>query len=293
MNNCRHACRPALPFLALGILFLGLSPVKAETYKVLLSSDTLQPGQTLRVELDGLSPALHKKAVWRGHSYDFFPVGPNAQRALIGIPLGSAGGDDILNIYSLPHTAAKIPAEEHTVIHISSRSYEIENITLSAKKTVLTHWEHSESAKIHQLARFVSKEQHWEGSFEPPVSGAIEGKFGLKRVHNGTVDAGFHKGVDLKAPGGTPALAANSGVVVLAATYKAHGRVVMIDHGQGVMTIYLHLQSILVRPGQKIAKGHPFGKVGSSGISTAPHIHWQVFVHAVPVDPQQWLETEF
>ncbi len=105
--------------------------------------------------------------------------------------------------------------------------------------------------------------------------------------------AGFHKGVDLLAPKGTPLLAANSGTVVLASNFKAHGKTVLVNHGQGVMTIYLHMDSIAVQPRQKVRKGQAMGKVGSTGLSTAPHVHYQVFVHGVPVDPAQWVHSEF
>jgi len=274
------------------ILLCGASPAWSATYKVLLSTDTILPGQTLRVELDGLNPAAPKRLVWGKRVYGFFSVGPNAQRALVGVPLGAAPGDAVLSVYPDPRPP-KFPSEEQITIHIATKTYEVENINLPPEKTRLRRWEHAEATKIRRLARWVRRDQYWEGAFDPPVQGPQEAPFGLKRVHNQTEDAGFHNGIDLKAALGTKALAANSGIVVLAAAMKAHGRVVMIDHGQGVMTLYLHLQSILVKTGQKVTKGQPVGKVGSSGISTGPHIHWEVFVHGVPVDPQQWVETEF
>jgi len=153
--------------------------------------------------------------------------------------------------------------------------------------------EHREAALIHQANLYLSRDQQWEGAFTYPVNGPVIGEFGLKRTRNGTIDAGFHKGIDLKADKGSPALAANSGTVVLASNFKAHGKTVMINHGQGVMTIYLHLQSLSVKVRQKVHKGQEIGKVGATGLATAPHVHYQVFVHGVPVDPKQWVETEF
>jgi len=153
--------------------------------------------------------------------------------------------------------------------------------------------EHRESTIIHQADQYLSRDQQWEGLFMYPVEGQVIGEFGLKRLRNGTIDAGFHKGIDLRADKGTPALAANSGTVVLASNFKAHGKTVLINHGQGVMTIYLHLQSLSVKVRQKVHKGQEIGKVGSTGLATAPHVHFQVFVHGVPVDPAQWVETEF
>src|SRR5262249_10892115 len=152
------------------------------------------------------------------------------------------------------------------------------NVNFTPEKTALMKAEHKESAIIHQANVYLSRDQQWEGLFTYPVDGQVIGEFGLKRTRNGTIDAGFHKGIDLKADRGTPVLATNSGAVVLASNFKAHGKTVMINHGQGVMTIYLHMSSISVKVRQKVRKGQEIGKVGATGLATAPHVHYQVFV---------------
>jgi len=260
---------------------------------ILLSSPTVLPGGTLRVELDGVSPDARVKALFQNKSYRFFAVGPNAQRALIGVKLGSLPGRFPLTVVSLAPGAQNPEVPAPAEVTIASRTYTIDAITFNAGKTSLMRWEHRESVLIHRAALQTTADQYWEGVFSPPLSGPLIGEFGLHRIRNGTIDAGFHKGVDLRAAAGTPVLASNAGVVVIARTLKAHGKIVLLDHGQGVMTIYLHLSSILVKPGQKVAHGQILGRVGSTGLSTAPHIHWEVFVHSVPVDPQPWMETEF
>jgi murein DD-endopeptidase MepM/ murein hydrolase activator NlpD len=270
---------------------LGLA--QASTFKVLLSSTIVLPGNTLRVEIDGLSLAMHARAVFRGKKYPFYEVGPNAQRALIGVLLGSATGQFPLQIETKDARAARFVPHEQVDVEIASRTYVVENISFAPEKTQLMQWEHQESVRIHRAAQTLSPEQYWEGVFGLPVQGAVIGAFGLKRVRNGTIDAGFHKGIDLRASAGTPVLASNAGIVLLAARLHAHGGTVLLNHGQGVMTIYLHMQSILVKPGQKVVKGQIIGKVGSTGLSTSPHVHWQVFVHGVPVDPAPWAEQEF
>lgn len=278
-------------FFVLRFSFLP-SSIHAADLKVLLSSNTMLPGETLRIELDGIAPGAKVRADFLGKRFPFYEVGPAAQRALIGIPLGTEPGVRTLKIHSVKGTPSPIP-EQSLQVMISTRVYEMENINLPAEKNVLTLSEHNESVRIHKIALQSRPDQYWEGAFQFPVEGPIEAAFGLKRTRNGTIDAGFHKGIDIKAKDGAPLTAANAGVVVLAAPFKAHGRVVMIDHGQGVMTIYLHMQKIVVRPGQKVAKGTLIGKVGSSGLATGPHVHWQVFVHSVPVDPIPWTEQEF
>ena len=285
--------QPAAPTILI-FLTLMVSPVFAASPHVLLSTTTLLPGETLRVEVDGLLPTAKFKAHFMGKSYPFYAVGPNAKRALIGVPLGSKPGSYKV---TLPKADAQGPAldlpKEPFVIEITTRVYPVENVNFTPEKTALMQAEHRESVLIHKKNQFLSRDQQWEGSFMYPVEGKVIGEFGLKRIRNGTIDAGFHKGIDLRADKGTPVLAANAGTVVLAQTLKTHGKTVLINHGQGVMTIYLHMQTLLVKDHQKVRKGQAIGKVGSTGLSTAPHVHFQVFVHGVPVDPKQWVETEF
>jgi murein DD-endopeptidase MepM/ murein hydrolase activator NlpD len=280
-------------FFAFYFLIFAL-PLSAASPNVLLSTTTLLPGQTLRVELDGVDPSAKLKVLFSGKLYPFYAVGPNAVRALIGVPLGSVPGVRKLVFRKSPSSGASVELPEGSYeVDVATRVYTVENVNFTSEKTDLMKSEHNESSMIHRANQFLSRDQQWEGVFMYPVDGPVIGEFGLKRTRNVTIDAGFHKGVDLRAKKGTPVQAANSGMVVLAAHLKAHGNIVMINHGQGVMTIYLHMQSIKVKLRQKVHKGEAIGLVGSTGLSTAPHVHFEVFVHGVPVDPQQWIETEF
>jgi len=286
-----------MPLVVLCSLFALLSalPVWAEPAKVLLSTTTLLPGESLRIEVDGLLPPVRIKALFMGKSYPFFVIGPNANRALIGIKLDAKPGLYGLTFKALPYSQLPTDAlpTEPFMIEIATKVFTTENVNFAPEKTALMKAEHRESIIIHQADAYLSRDQQWEGLFMYPVEGQVIGEFGLKRMRNGTIDAGFHKGIDLRADRGTPALAANSGTVVLASHFKAHGNTVLINHGQGVMTIYLHLQSLSVSLRQKVHKGQEIGKVGSTGLATAPHVHFQVFVHGVPVDPKQWVDMEF
>jgi lysostaphin len=259
----------------------------------LLSTTSLLPGETLRVEVDGLVPTAKLKVLFLGKAFPLFVVGPNAARALIGVPLDAKPGMRALS-FKKPASAPAIELPEGSYqIEIATRIFTVENVNFTSEVTALSASEHRESVLIHRADQYLSRDQQWEGVFMYPVDGPVIGEFGLKRTRNVTIDAGFHKGVDLRAKKGTPVLAANGGTVVLAARFKAHGNIVLINHGQGVMTIYLHMQSIKVKVRQKVRKGEEIGKVGSTGMSTAPHVHFQVFVHGVPVDPKPWTETEF
>jgi murein DD-endopeptidase MepM/ murein hydrolase activator NlpD len=260
---------------------------------ILLSAPTIMPGETLRVEVDGLNPNEKTRLAFTKGFYRMFVIGPDAQRALIGIKLDAVPGHYPLKLQRYVKTPGNWQTAAEEWVDISSKTFQIETVNFSTEKTQLMKWEHQESARIHKILRTDTAQQFWEGVFDYPVKGPIIGEFGLKRVRNETIDAGFHRGYDLRASKGTAIQASSSGIVLLAQPLRAHGRTVLINHGQGVMSIYLHMNSIAVKEGQKVGKGEKLGTVGSSGLSTAPHVHWGVYVHGVPVDGKQWTETEF
>lgn len=261
--------------------------------EVLLSSTSVLPGQTLRVEADGVSPENRLKAFFLGKAYPFFVVGPDAQRALIGVPLGKVPGTYPLRIRYAATPRKEAEGISPMEITVATRAYQTENVSFAPAKAALMAAERKEGALIGRYKKHLSRQQWWEGAFGEPVQGPLIGEFGVKRLRNMTIEAGFHKGVDVRAVEGTPVLAANTGVVLLAANFRAHGKTVLLNHGQGVMTIYLHMQKLGVKPGQRVGKGQAIGLVGSTGLATAPHLHWQVYVHGVPVDPKQWTDSEF
>jgi len=131
-------------------------------------------------------------------------------------------------------------------------------------------------------------EKRWKGPFAVPVEGRITSPFGTRRSYEGGPVASYHGGVDYGAPEGTPVYAAEAGWVALAEELKVRGEAVVIDHGLGVMSGYWHLSEVAVQVGQEVEKGDLIGKVGTTGLSTAPHLHWEMRVSGIAVDPLQW-----
>lgn len=121
-----------------------------------------------------------------------------------------------------------------------------------------------------------------------PVRGAVSSNFGLRRQINGQPRSP-HSGLDIAAAEGTPVRVAGSGRVVLVEEFFLNGNSVMIDHGQGVKTLYCHLQSTGVKPGQVLAAGDFIGKVGKTGRVTGAHLHWAVSLNDARVDPRLFL----
>lgn len=121
-----------------------------------------------------------------------------------------------------------------------------------------------------------------------PVEGQITGSFG-ERIDPFNGEGAFHSGVDISSQVGTPVIAPADGVVTFADFMGGYGRAVMLDHGHGISTRYGHLSSFAVVAGQTISRGDTIGYVGQSGRSTGPHLHYEVRINDVPVNPYKYL----
>jgi murein DD-endopeptidase MepM/ murein hydrolase activator NlpD len=122
-----------------------------------------------------------------------------------------------------------------------------------------------------------------------PVAGSLRGGVGFRRNPFGGMSFEYHKGQDISAPSGTSVIATADGVVVTAGWQRGYGRVVYVDHGNGISTRYGHLSRIDVAVGQVVKRGEQLGLVGSSGRSTAPHLHYEVRINGQPANPINYL----
>ena len=131
----------------------------------------------------------------------------------------------------------------------------------------------------------VTADREWKGSFQPPVNAEISDVFGVQRVFNGSVQS-THQGLDFRVPTGTPVAAVNSGTVLLARPLFFEGNCVVLDHGQGLLTLYLHFSEILVKEGDQVTKGQRIGLSGGTGRATGPHLHLAVRWQGVYLNPE-------
>jgi murein DD-endopeptidase MepM/ murein hydrolase activator NlpD len=129
----------------------------------------------------------------------------------------------------------------------------------------------------------------WSGAFERPTQTQTSGVFGSARIYNG-VKKSQHLGLDFRASTGTPVHATNAGTVILARPLYFEGNCIMLDHGQGLMTIYMHLSEFKVKEGEKVAAGQLIALSGGTGRSTGPHLHFAVRWHGEYLDPRTLLE---
>ena len=135
-----------------------------------------------------------------------------------------------------------------------------------------------------QVFRTLSADREWKGSFTPPVKAEISGVFGVQRVFNGTVQS-THQGLDFRVPAGTPVAALNRGRIILARPLFFEGNCVVIDHGQGLLTLYLHLSKFLTKEGDTVGKGQPIALSGGTGRATGPHLHLALRWQGVYLNP--------
>lgn len=132
----------------------------------------------------------------------------------------------------------------------------------------------------------------WQAPFRLPIDNylAISSNFGARRSYNGGPFRSYHEGVDFSAYGGTPVTAAAAGTVALAEMLYVRGGAVILDHGLGVYTGYYHMSSVAVTPGEVVQPGQLLGEVGTTGLSTGNHLHWDLLVNGTWVDAAAWLE---
>ena len=142
-----------------------------------------------------------------------------------------------------------------------------------------------EDKKIKQdYLNRVTPDREWSGKFTPPADAAVSDVFGTQRVFNGKTQSS-HLGLDFRVPSGTPVDAMNAGTVLLARPLYFEGNCVVLDHGQGLLSIYMHLSEIKVKEGDPVKRGQEVGLSGGTGRATGPHLHVAIRWQGIYLDP--------
>ncbi len=188
------------------------------------------------------------------------------------------------------------PCQINKVI-VVKKAYSVERIRFPAEKIALITPKVVEEEKkiVSEAYSTFSSKPMWFFPFSPPLAGEMQvtSPFGLLRAYGSAPPSSFHDGVDFRAQEGTPVYAPAPGKVVLARELILRGKMVILDHGAGVMSGFLHLSELTVKEGQEVKRGEMVGRVGNTGLSTAPHLHWEVRVNGIAVNPLTWLEKSF
>jgi murein DD-endopeptidase MepM/ murein hydrolase activator NlpD len=151
-----------------------------------------------------------------------------------------------------------------------------------------------EDKEVAQIVQALTQERRWTTLFQFPVAyhDSFPSQFGTRRSYNGSAYSYYHTGLDLYGNPETPVMAPAPGRVVFAGPLLVRGNATYIDHGWGVYSGYLHQSQIFVKPGDLVETGETIGMVGASGRVTGPHLHWEIWVGGVPVNPLEWTERE-
>lgn len=174
--------------------------------------------------------------------------------------------------------------------NVAPRKWKIEHVALNRRERTASEAfkkrRAPELAQINAARRAMNDSDGWKQTFIWPVKGRISGMFGNQRIYNGSPGS-YHSGMDIAAPNGTYYVAPADGVVTLAASspFSLEGNLLMIDHGMGLNSAFLHSSEILVKAGQKVKRGEPIGRVGSTGSATGPHLHWSMKWNKARIDP--------
>ncbi len=234
-----------------------------------------------QVTMDFLSRALNVVA-----------LPENVHTAYVAIPFDTPAG-----IY--PLTMVVVDAAGVTSfsvnIQVEAGAYGSQRITLPADRANLAAKavDDNEYSILARVAQPVNPERYIQGPMSLPAAAPMNGAFGAWRSYNGGPFDRRHLGSDFAGAPGTPVYAAAAGRVVLADTLNVRGITVMIDHGWGIYTAYAHMAQRTVNLGDYVSAGQNIGTVGTTGRSTGAHLHWEVWLNGLPVDPMQWVAQAF
>ena len=176
-------------------------------------------------------------------------------------------------------------------VWVKNRNFPTQRIWLSGKAA--SRATQLELDKVAEFKKLVTPDRYWNGSFMRPSAARVSTIFGVRRYYNGVfANDYYHKGVDYAGASGSPVVAPAAGKVRLigreAGGFLVHGNIIGIDHGQGVLSVFMHLRDINVQEGDLVQPGQRIGTIGSTGASTGPHLHWGLYVNGVAVDPAPW-----
>jgi LysM repeat protein len=259
-----------------------------------ITLDSLKQGETAKIQVVGEAD-LSLSGSFMDHSLNFIPGADDYFTALQGVHAMAEPGLYPMNlqVYSSDNSAYNF--SQMVMVQpgdfLDDRTLTVDPTTLDPKITG------PENELWSDLSSAVSPEKKWTGIFASPVDPVFAeyytSKFGNRRSYNDGEYLYFHTGLDFGGQVGHPIYAAASGTVVFADSLTVRGKATMIDHGWGIYTAYMHQSEILVTVGEQVEKGQLIGSIGNTGRVEGPHLHFEVIVGGIQVDPLVWLNQEF
>jgi len=242
-------------------------------------------GTPLVVTVSAPESVDNPAVVWKGISWPMRNIASGQYEALIGIDLTASPGPESL-VVEQAIGGTRVRYEE--TVRVVEKAFPVQRLSLPKTmvefdNTTLRRIEKERLALTERFSR-VTLPVLWTLPFLHPVDGYRPENFGVRREINGELRSP-HTGVDIRLPAGTPVRTIADGVVALAEEQFFGGQTVAIDHGGGVFSVYMHLQSYRVKEGERVSRGETIGAVGATGRATGPHLHFGVRVSGGRVDP--------
>jgi murein DD-endopeptidase MepM/ murein hydrolase activator NlpD len=299
-----NLANPSLIFVGQRLTIPGSAtstPLPSPFIAVELTPLPLIQGQTLAIKVRtdepvSLAASFTSTGLSASDNRPLVFVGENGQYwALVGIQATAQGGPYLLELTATDATGKATRTSK--LIRVIAGNFATEQIALPPETSKLLDPAliKAENERLSQIVGIFSRQPLWEGLFGVPLRDhlRVTSGFGTRRSYSGGPPTSFHEGLDYGAAAGTSVRAAAAGRVALAEELAVRGKAVIIDHGLGVYSGYYHLSEIAVKAEQKVERGDLIGKVGSTGLSTGSHLHWEIRVGSVYVDPLQWTRQVF
>jgi murein DD-endopeptidase MepM/ murein hydrolase activator NlpD len=277
----------------------GPAGLPGEIESIRIDPLPLRQGKTSTIQISG-APNLQLSGEALGHVFDFHNLG-NAFVALQGTHAMTEPGLYTLKLQGLLPGGGEFAYEQK--IYVRAVDYPYDRPLTVNPATIDPAVTRPEDAQWTALAQPVTAQRMWEEPFRIPsplkqdycleTGDCWTSRFGNRRSYNGGPYNAFHTGLDIAGTTGVDIFAPAPGVVVFAGPLTVRGNATMIDHGWGVYTGYMHQSEMLVRVGDRVETGQLIGKVGATGRVEGPHLHWEVWVGGVQVDPLEWLRQAY
>lgn len=266
------------------MFFVALTVFVCAQPDVSVKSSCLQ-GEAVFVSIKNPDGNLTGSVSFLGNEYIFFNDG-SFLRALVPIPVNAKIGSAQIK-FNLKNDAEKIEIKRNIIV--KKKNFPAQYLTLPAQQKQNYHSKTKDDIDEVLDAKIMTctEEKLWNGNFISPCKGPIVTVLGAQRYHNGEY-YNFHKGTDIAAPTGAAVCAPGAGKVVFVKNIPiVYGKTIVIDHGWGITSLYLHLSKIEVKENEMVKKGQTIGRVGATGTaSSGPHLHWSIFAFGEAVNPQ-------
>ncbi len=265
-----------------------------EIQKVSFSPNRFVQGHTYVIEVDIPDGAQISGSLGE-YQLSFFTPDGRTYQSLQGLHAKESLG---LNSVSMSGTLTDgTPFALTQMVEVFSGDYHYEEIIGVPQETVSLAITEDETAALQEYTLQPSENKYWAGEFLSPVppalSAAYASYYGGRRSYNGSGYFYYHSGLDYFSPMSGDIYAAASGKVVFTGPLLLHGNTTLIDHGWGVFSLYAHQSEFLVQEEQQVSAGTLIGRVGSTGRSSGPHLHWEIWVGGIQVDPLDWVDNIF